>query len=75
MKKRINVILGCFGFVAILACSGNEATKVKKENSAQQPSAVESGTMLDYKTEGPKGGELFLPSNTNLLMRSLQIGA
>jgi len=55
MKRRINVILGCFGFVAILACSGNQATKDKKENSAQQPSAVESGTMLDYKTEGPKG--------------------
>ncbi|HAK30896.1 MAG TPA: hypothetical protein DCO90_17015, partial [Sphingobacterium sp.] len=55
MKKRINVILGCFGFVAILACSGNEGTKVKKEDSAQQPSVDEPAAMLDYKTEGSKG--------------------
>ena len=55
MKKRINVILGCFGFVAILACSGNGETKSKKEDSAQQPSAAEPAAMLDYKTEGSKG--------------------
>ncbi|MGF7024656.1 hypothetical protein [Sphingobacterium sp. HSC-15S19] len=55
MKKRINVILGCFGFVAILACSGNEGTKVKKEDRAEQPSVAEPAAMLDYKTAGSKG--------------------
>jgi hypothetical protein len=55
MKKRINVILGCFGFVATLACSGNGETPSKKENSIQQPSVAETTTILDYKTEGSKG--------------------
>jgi hypothetical protein len=55
MKKRINVILGCFGFVAILACSGNGETKSKKEDRTQQPSAAEPAAMLDYKIEGSKG--------------------
>lgn len=55
MKKIINIILACFGFVAILACSGNEETKSKQENSLQQPAAAGSAAMLDYKTEGSKG--------------------
>ncbi|MDR3008333.1 MAG: cytochrome c [Sphingobacterium sp.] len=55
MKKIINIILACFGFVAILACSGNEETKSKQENSLQQPAAAEPAAMLDYKTEGSKG--------------------
>ena len=55
MKKIINIILACFGFVAILACSGNEETKSKQDNSLQQPAAAEPAAMLDYKTEGSKG--------------------
>lgn len=55
MKKRINIIFACFGFVAILACSGNEETKSKQDNSLQQPAAAEPAAMLDYKTEGSKG--------------------
>ncbi len=55
MKKIINIILACFGFVAIMACSGNEETKSKQDNSLQQPAAAEPAAMLDYKTEGSKG--------------------
>jgi Cytochrome c. len=55
MKKIINIILACFGFVAILACSGNGETKSKQENSLQQSAVAEPAAMLDYKTEGSKG--------------------
>ena len=55
MKKRINVILACFGFAAILACGGHGDTKSNKENSTPQPAVAAPAAMLDYKTEGSKG--------------------
>ncbi|MDR2272629.1 MAG: cytochrome c [Sphingobacterium sp.] len=55
MKKRINVIFSCFGFILMIACTNNGDKKNVSSNGAKLENNTSSTEMLNYKTEGSKG--------------------